>query len=230
MADEQFTLDETVWRHTPRQVLDLLPDHWSDDLKKGEIAVRMQAGAIRAAALNVVANGVQKGSATINPSMWLGWGYLADDRSARSFWEGASFAKSVSANSGFGGRSVMQLFGVRLHAGDISTMFRELAVQVSPSSPPGLLAAALEAFTPPLKRLPAAKPRNTAAAPAQLTAYLSDPEVAAWFAALSPHEKALGIRDLWSKAKADNAPSRVMRKQVEPFVRGRPPGRPRTRN
>ena len=145
MAEEQPTLDETVWSHTPKQVLDLLPDDWSLDLKKREIASRMQAGTIRTAALRRVMDGEPQGSVTINPPMWLNWAYLANDGSADSFWRSASFAKIVGANTGFGDQVVVQLFGVRLHGADVSAMFHELGVKVSPGSPPGMMAVAVRA-------------------------------------------------------------------------------------
>lgn len=47
--------------------------------------------------------------------------------------------------------------------------------------------------------------------------------VTAWYQALADADKALGLRALWAKAKAEVGPG-VVRKQIEPFVAGRTTG------
>ena len=71
--------------------------------------------------------------------------------------------------------------------------------------------------TPPMKKAsahPPALPRLEA---------VPNSQVEAWYERQRPEVQALGQRDLWEAAKAD-FPG-VKRKQIEPFVKGRPRGR-----
>lgn len=159
MADDNFSLEDIQGWHTPKQVEDLLPDHWSKRLKREQIAHRMQAGTIRTGALRMVSEADEHHGVIINATMWERWGFLAEDGSAESFWEGASFQKFVPSRRGFSDQHLIQLFGVRLHPGDVSTMFLELGVSVSATSRPGMLAAALGSIaTEHITRAPRAAP------------------------------------------------------------------------
>lgn len=174
MADDTFSLEEIKRWHTPKQVLDLLPDNLRPGLKREEIAHRMQAGTIRVGALRMKTEAEEHHGVIINPVAWAKWAFLAQDGSADGFWEGASFHKFMPSGQGFAEPHLIQFFGVRLHSGDIATMFAELGLSVSATSPPGLLAAALDAFqSPPVAPYPA----STAPKPA-----LSDAHLRAWWA------------------------------------------------
>jgi hypothetical protein len=60
------------------------------------------------------------------------------------------------------------------------------------------------------------------------TGIVAQSEIERWFADLSPEQQAQGQRWLWDKAKTDLSKD-VKRKQIEPFVSGRPRGRPRSK-
>lgn len=74
--------------------------------------------------------------------------------------------------------------------------------------------------------------RATSKTPAEQPAPVQPPKrpapvpgdkVTAWYQALAEADKALGLRALWAKAKAEVGPG-VVRKQIEPFVAGRQTG------
>jgi hypothetical protein len=243
MADDGFSLEDIQGWHTPKQVEDLLPDHWSPSLRRTEIAHRMQAGTIRVGALRMVSETGEHHGVIIKPAAWAKWGFLAQDGSAEGFWQGASFQKFMAAGRGFNDQHLVRFFGVRLHRGDVSAMFVELGLHVAPTSPQGRLAAAVTSISKapaPIGNLGRASPdppRAASAPPppkrgARATAAIrkepvQDQQVQLWYAALPAAQQARGVLPLWAAANEYFAPRWVMRKQVEPFGKGRNPGRPR---
>ncbi len=189
MAEPQPPLTEDqlkLWK-TPREVLDLLPDHWSLTLKQNEIATRIQAGTIKTAALRYVnPNNVESRCAKLSLKPWEKWGWAANDGSASPFWEGASDRFYTSAQ-GYGSH-LHQLFGIRLDPADISAMFLELGVKVSANSPTGCLAQAVLDYSPP----PALRPLPTPDAASLDKAW-------AWFNALPLEDQQRPWRWLWPK-------------------------------
>jgi hypothetical protein len=146
MSDEALIPEQIAGWYTPKQVVDLLPNRWGLNLKRQAIGGRIQAGTIKTAALRIVTPEKERTCCWISRSIWEGWGYLATDGSSEPFWEQASYEAFVTRGEYGYGRDVhVRIFGIRLFPADVSAMFLELGVNVSPHSQAGMLADALVA-------------------------------------------------------------------------------------
>jgi hypothetical protein len=112
---------------------------------------------------------------------------------------------------------VVRLVGVSFSEQQLQAEFPEIeSVKPPPSFQAAMLADALDAYGKNLKA-PAVQSGGRRPAPPSTRA------VQAWFERQPPEVQALGLRQLLERAKVEHPG--VRRKQIEPFVHGRPKGR-----
>lgn len=213
LEEEEF--DEWL---TPNEALNRLPGVWPGRAKMEWIASRLADGLIEGAVGTIfVRDDPPKYRIVLARRDWVAWDFLNDEQ----FWIAGDYKGMIVA---------------QLESGEMRVPFRAYDVRIDPwlfderdeaqreknSENWGkVLKPVADALEAQLKARGVALPTEL---PRGNSGVIPQPEVNAWYAALSDSDKALSGPKLWEKARVELGPE-VKRKQVEGFVAGRPRGR-----
>jgi len=222
MGREFLSEDEFDEWLTPSQALDRLPGIWPRSTKIEWIATRIADGVIDSAADMVFVRGQPEEHLVLARSDWAEWDHARDEQ----FWIAGDYNGTLVvqiSESTEPMRVPFRAYDVRLDP----ARFDERAEAQQANNLEGwgralkpvadLIEAQIKAKAPPPSTTEMFRDIKVGTFPQSV--------IDQWFADLAPEDQAKGIRWLWSKAKADIGPG-VKRKQIEPFTKGREPGRP----
>lgn len=215
---EPQELERWLW---PHEVLRLFPVG-QNETAKAAIAKRMQDGLLRTAAKHIIIRGKEHRLTLVPRVFWAGWPFRDDP----DFWRRGDTERFAPSGGGYGsGDLIGRAYGVRISPADVVEHFGDLLAD----APEEILLKMMPlTFTVLMDRdadTEVISGYGRAPTPPAVAA-VSNAEVDAWYRSLPPQDQARGIRWLIPAAKSHFAPRKVVKKQIEPFVAGRPRGRP----
>lgn len=115
-----ITAEEYARWLMPREALEALPNHWSDDTKRGAIYDRLREGLLRAVARTVTFRGRRAPLFELEPMMWKEWAVHVDHR----FWSMGDYSKLRGDVTGYGSYEDREFkaFEVRLDPAGLASM------------------------------------------------------------------------------------------------------------